>query len=431
MKQFITYTTFLMLLLARVGFGQPVADTDFTFELVKSAYQHNEGPVITVDEGHNNLHKKDGGLSVLVRALEEDGYQVKANESAISDEVLDATDIYVIANALHASDVGNWVVPNPSAFTENEMDVLVNWVKEGGRLLLVADHMPYGGAAQDLGAKLGVEWNNGFVIKPGQHWPPSTFSLESGTLKENEITKRADDFETITTLASFTGSAFKAPKGATIIFEFDDSHEVLMPDTAWRFNEKTKKYNSKGWQQGAYFSFGKGKVVVLGEAAMITAQIVNDQFKVGFNSPQAPQNLQFALNIFHYLSDHEKYVDKDEIIENLNAAMEEAFNSGDMLKVASFYSDNAKLYGPNGNDVEGRAAIDNYWKSLEGRHVSWELETHELNWVGEECNQIGVSKLSFEQNNQTVTATTRFYLVWQPQDNSFKISKDFYHVYQR
>jgi hypothetical protein len=55
-------------------------------------------------------------------------------------------------------------------------------------------------------------------------------------------------------------------------------------------------------------SFGKGRLAVIGEAAMFSAQVVKlsdgDQqreFKAGMNVP-GTDNQQFALNVLHWLS---------------------------------------------------------------------------------------------------------------------------------
>ena len=45
----------------------------------------------------------------------------------------------------------------------------------------------------------------------------------------------------------------------------------------------------------------RGSVVVLGEAAMLTAQIAPQGFRVGMNLP-GYGNRQLALNIMHWLS---------------------------------------------------------------------------------------------------------------------------------
>lgn len=53
---------------------------------------------------------------------------------------------------------------------------------------------------------------------------------------------------------------------------------------------------------GAYKKYGKGKVVVFGEAAMFTAQLAGpNKNKTGMNNLVAPENYQLLLNIIHWL----------------------------------------------------------------------------------------------------------------------------------
>jgi hypothetical protein len=63
-----------------------------------------------------------------------------------------------------------------------------------------------------------------------------------------------------------------------------------------------------GRAQGIAMTFGKGRVVILGEAGLFSAQIVrftdgNQQreMKFGMNVP-GNDNRQFALNVLHWLS---------------------------------------------------------------------------------------------------------------------------------
>jgi len=76
----------------------------------------------------------------------------------------------------------------------------------------------------------------------------------------------------------------------------------MLPDTAWVFDDETTKFNVDGWSQGAYKKYGKGKIVVFGEAAMFTAQLAGPQKrKAGMNNEVAPENYQLLLNIIHWL----------------------------------------------------------------------------------------------------------------------------------
>jgi len=58
---------------------------------------------------------------------------------------------------------------------------------------------------------------------------------------------------------------------------------------------------ARGRAQGVALQFGSGRVVVLGEAAMLTAQIGGDGHPFGMNVP-GNDDRQLALNILHWLS---------------------------------------------------------------------------------------------------------------------------------
>ena len=70
----------------------------------------------------------------------------------------------VIANALNEINSKNWNPPYYSAFNKDEIQSIYNWVKEGGSLLLIADHIPFPKASEQLAKKFGFEFINGFAI---------------------------------------------------------------------------------------------------------------------------------------------------------------------------------------------------------------------------------------------------------------------------
>ncbi len=47
--------------------------------------------------------------------------------------------------------------------------------------------------------------------------------------------------------------------------------------------------------------YGKGRIVVSGEAAMFTSQRSDGGRSIGMSSPEVPQNQQLLLNIIHWL----------------------------------------------------------------------------------------------------------------------------------
>ena len=274
-------------------FSQQRADQSIEITVEEPTYSGN-GPVIAIDGGHNNFHKLDGRFEPFGRLMKLDGYGVQDIQTFEPDE-LEKIEVLVISNPLHESNLGSWKNPCPSAFTGQEIKDLKKWVKNGGRLLLIADHMPFGGAAQELGKAFGFEYANAFTMKNGNSWPPDLFEKSNGTLEEHEITKN------IPSLAAFTGSAFKAPKDATILSRFPTSHHVLLPEVAWKFNKRTPTESSADYVHGAIKQVGKGRVAVFSEAAMFTAQIANNGNKMGFNADAAKYNQQFIIQLMRWL----------------------------------------------------------------------------------------------------------------------------------
>lgn len=296
-------TIFLLLLALPTIFlsAQQIPDITYNPEIQNPEYKLGEGPVVFIDEGHYNFHTKEGRYKAFSNLLERDGYVVKPYKGLFENKNLEKGKILVISNALNKINEKNWYVPTPTAFTENEIEVIEDWVKNGGSLFLIADHMPMAGAAKDLASVFGFEFTNGFVFDTISK-TPAIFSLQEKTLFESTITKGRNSTEKVKQIATFTGQAFKIPNDATPILIFDKNYVNMLPDTAWIFNKKTPQYSVEGWYQGACKKFGKGRIVAFGEAAMFSAQLAGpNKIKAGMNNEIAPENYKLLLNIIHWL----------------------------------------------------------------------------------------------------------------------------------
>jgi hypothetical protein len=298
MKTFIFLIT---LVLPALLFSQQISDTAYHPVIQNPAYEPGKGPVVFIDEGHHNFHTKEGRYKAFSNLLERDGYVVKEYTGEFGKKELSGGKILVISNALNKKNEEDWYLPTPSAFTKAEMAAVRDWVHDGGSLFLIADHMPMAGAAKDLAAEFGFEFTNGFVLDTVSGGPAS-FSLKEKSLVESMITKGRDSSESVDQIVSFTGQGFNIPADATPVLVFNKNFVNMLPDTAWVFTEETPKFNAEGLSQGAYKSYGKGKVAVFGEAAMFTAQLAGpEQRRMGMNSEIAPQNYKLALNVIHWL----------------------------------------------------------------------------------------------------------------------------------
>ncbi|HET8678071.1 MAG TPA: DUF4350 domain-containing protein [Blastocatellia bacterium] len=282
--------------------AQQVADTTFKPPIPNPAYQAGRGPVIMLDEAHFNFHTADGRYLAFAELLRRDGYVVKASRSRFDKASLKEGQILVIANALAERNQSDWSLPTPSAFSDEEVGAVRDWVNEGGSLLLIADHMPFPGAADKLASAFGVRFNNGYAIDE-QAQGPIVFKLSDGSLKEHEITRGRTDAEKIDRVATFTGSAFQVDREAQPLLVLGPTVVSFMTSVAGQIDEATPRTPVKGWYQGAVMRRGKGRVAVFGEAAMFSAQLAGpNRNPMGMNAPVAEKNPQFLLNLMHWLS---------------------------------------------------------------------------------------------------------------------------------
>ena len=287
-----------------------MADSNFDTKVARPAYT-NEQPKVLFDEAHNNIHTTGGLYKPFVDLIKNDGYQVIANKEVFSQKTLDGFSILVIANALGANEAND-----NSAFTDAECDAVRDWVQSGGSLLLITDHAPTGAAAENLAKRFGVEMSKGMTEDSKNHDNTSgdtsqlVFSRENGLLLEHPITQGRDANERINKVMSFTGQSLKTSENGTAFLKLGDSAmnraatvtvEKSGGDTRVLINygEPTP---AKDYAQTVALQFGKGRIVILGEAAMLTAQVDGKTKKPFGMNVKGIDNRQLALNIVHWLS---------------------------------------------------------------------------------------------------------------------------------
>lgn len=287
-----------------------VPDKSYSPSISDPAYQKGKGPLVCLDEAHNNFHTLNNRFWAFGELLRRDGYVVESGKEKFSAAILKHCAILVIANAqLEGTDWGEYPYPTPSGFTDEEIDAVQTWVKDGGSLLLIADHMPLAGVASKIASAFGVEFNNGFAVagfdgeenRDAAFEKPTIFSIETKTLISGPITDGRTANESVTSIRTFTGQAFQAPASAQPLMVLPDDFVLLMPEEPWIFQSDTKTIPVGGWLQGAVMPFGSGRAAFFGEAAMFSAQLTDGE-PSGMNAPMAEQNFQLVLNVMHWLS---------------------------------------------------------------------------------------------------------------------------------
>jgi hypothetical protein len=295
----------VILLLVPIDAGaQQVADTGFLPAITVRADPTIRGTLVLLDEAHFNFHTVAGRYAPFVKLIERDGYDVRPNRAKFSRVALRSARVLVIANAIAKENEQAWRLPVLPAFADDEIAEIREWVREGGSLLLIADHMPFAGAAEKLALEFGVVFLNGFATDTTGKTGPIRFRRVDQSLGSHRILNGRWGRDRIDSVTSFTGQAFRLTTGSGVaLMTLPHNTTVLLPAVAWQFSDSTPRVRADWMLQGAAMEFGRGRVVVLGEAAMLSAQVQGpDRLPFGMNHPAAPQNAQFALNVVRWLS---------------------------------------------------------------------------------------------------------------------------------
>lgn len=270
-------------------------------------------PRVLIDDGHWNEYTAVRGYAPFARLLFSEGYFVVDKGNGAMKEVLDTVDVVVIANALGLRGVIRQVglVANirldaiaADAFTDQEVEQLETWVREGGSLLLVADHAPAGRATRSVADRFGVTMRDGYVFDPERSEPYSPafliFTRQSKTLAYHAITEGPSRGEAVNRVVTFSGQALEGPRHATQLLTL--SHTAFESSGAAANLEDRKPVG--GLAQALAFVHGRGRVVVVGDAAVLTSQLMSGggvTQRIGLQWPNS-DNERFARNIMRWLS---------------------------------------------------------------------------------------------------------------------------------
>jgi hypothetical protein len=284
--------------LSSVSLAQQVADPHFNAKVENPAYTKNF-PRVLFDEAHYNSDTTNGRYKPFADLLFNDGYHVVVNRQPFTKESLKNFKILVIVNPLGSEEIDDEGAAGP-AFTNEECDAVTDWVRSGGALLFVADQSPFGSAAAILAQRLQVDMSKGYTTDPANADKelnnPSVlvYSRANHLLAEHAITNGRNDAERVDRVVTFTGQSLKGPTGSDAFLK--------LADTAVDNVASGKSGSAAGRAQGIAYRMGKGRLVVLGDAAMLSAQVTgSDNRQFGMNIPDI-DNRQLTLNIMHWLS---------------------------------------------------------------------------------------------------------------------------------
>jgi hypothetical protein len=262
-------------------------------------------PKVVIDGGHREMHTMEGGYATLATLLRADGLRVRAlTDAPVSRTALEGIDVLVVSNARPPGEAEDALASDAQAFADAEVDALDAWVSQGGSLLLVADHYPFGLHVRSLSARFGVRMDGGYVadvehanIASGDDGQ-ILFQRATGGLGEHWITGP------LSTVQSFTGQALH-PDSGTCLLRLGAKAERFKAVATRRGDDVEVRMepggSAGGWCQAVAGAHGRGRVVVLGEAAMITAQVDRQDQPFGMQL-SGDDNELFALQVVRWLA---------------------------------------------------------------------------------------------------------------------------------
>lgn len=291
--------------------SQQVPDTTFDVTIARPAFAEGKRPRLAISEGHSEFHTAAGRYRPFADLARADGFEVSALPGRFTHESLAELRVLVIANAMGEPDMASPGAES-SAFSDAEVAAVAAWVRDGGALLLIADHAPFGAAMASLGRAFGVEMRNGYCSDPGK----GNASGEAGTIwftadygldTSHVIVSGATQADRVDTVATFTGQSLSGPPGSRSLLTFSSTAQDELISYTERHTlqrvPKDRRRSAAGRSQALAIEHGTGRVVVLGEAAMNTAQLAGPggRFRMGMNVA-GNHNKRFVTNMLRWLA---------------------------------------------------------------------------------------------------------------------------------
>ena len=294
-----------LLLISFVSFGQMLNDSPFNASISNPKYKKQKGPNILIDAGHHNFVVEMGLIKPFVDLSTNDGYQPKIDSGVFTSAYLAKYQMVLITPAMPFKFGSKKEVTTEITFTPDELVALKDWVMKGGSLIMLSEHAPIDKSMTPLFNTFGIQLSIGAVVDSLNYdtnikFPNVEtillFNRKNGLLNSTHpIITGASKNEVVDNIETYTGCALTG-EGYTNIFKLSPSAKIRK----WSASQPS----GGGDSQCLAGSFGKGKVVALGDCNGFTAMYVNNggkKFSAGMQVEEFDWK-QFVLNTLHWSS---------------------------------------------------------------------------------------------------------------------------------
>ncbi|HWO89633.1 MAG TPA: hypothetical protein VNL98_10845 [Gemmatimonadales bacterium] len=291
--------------------GQQVNDARFHFANPRPAFPQGEGPSICFDEAHHNSHTLSQLYAPFASILRSDGFRVSRLSRSLSSEALDTCHILVLGSgrARSAQSAEFWSYPHPSAYTREEVDAVVRWVRSGGALLFIWDHPPAAGAAAGLANLLGVQVLDAWADATPRGAYPEVFRRTDGLFADHVILRGRSPMERIDSVATHGAGAFFPSRSIqpVLVYGGEASAWVRLGDLGQGIPDipeaEWPRFDIQGWLLAGTREWDQGRIVFLGDSTACPAQLYgSESTPIAMSHPSGRQNAQFCLNLVRWLA---------------------------------------------------------------------------------------------------------------------------------
>lgn len=118
-----------------------------------------------------------------------------------------------------------------------------------------------------------------------------------------------------------------------------------------------------------------------------------------------------------------------EHIDNSLVKFVAAFNAGDGAGVAALYTEDAALLPPGGTEVNGRAAIQEFWQGAidSGMKID-SLGAVEVDASGALAGEVGAFVLSVPGDEGTSKVAGKYIVIWKRQGHNWLLHRDIWNT---
>lgn len=269
------------------------------------------GPAVLVDNAHWNRGTADSRLAAFVQLIAADGYHVLPGANGARAETLSEARVSVVVNPLGVPGLlrrlatplglGGLAFFDEDGVLQQEVETTLQWVENGGSLLLAADESPDARGARGLAARLGVGMRGRLVVDVGHAEAESpaflVFSRENGLIGPHPIMDGSADLPAVNRVVIFGGQALEPPAGAAVLLGLSPSASAV----ARAGDPPTSGQPVGGLAMAVALERGRGRVVVLGDSHVLTNDAGPSGRATGLEWP-ASNNTRFVRAVMRWLS---------------------------------------------------------------------------------------------------------------------------------